>query len=95
MTTLAGLCPEICQYSIDKAFIPLSGALAKDASAVAQTLRRTVLKWTGITVSVGVAPTRTLAKAANHMAKQGPGVVVLDKTADLPTLLERLPMGEV
>lgn len=95
MATLAGLCPEICQYSIDEAFIPLSGALAKDAFAVAQTLRRTVLKWTGITVSVGVAPTRTLAKAANHMAKQGPGVVVLDRAADLPALLERLPVGEV
>ena len=48
-------------------------------------MRAAVLQWTGIPVSVGIAPTKTLAKVANHMAKKdekhGGVVVLLDEVA--------------
>lgn len=53
-------------YSIDEAFITLSG----DLLATAKTMRETIYKWTGLPVSIGIAPTKTLAKVANHHAKK-------------------------
>lgn len=50
-------------------------------------------RWTGIPVSVGIAPTKTLAKIANHMAKKGAGVCALIENID--PLLKRFPIGEV
>ena len=74
-------------YSIDEAFVvlPTGGALA-----LAKEIRKKVKKWTGITVSIGIAPTKTQAKIANHAAKKGPGVVPFD-----PSLLQNLPVNEV
>jgi len=46
-------------------------------------------------VSVGVAPTRTLAKVANHLAKKGPGCVVLDNMEKMPDILSTFPVEEV
>ena len=43
----------------------------------ASTIRNTVLQWTGLPVSIGIAPTKTLAKAANRLAKKGDGVRLL------------------
>ncbi len=86
--TLEQFSPDVEVYSIDEAFIGLSG----DVEAIAQELRSTVLQWTGIPVSVGVATTKTLAKVANHLAKRGSGVHVL--TDPTPVLAE-LPVGEI
>ncbi len=77
MATMETICPEIEQYSIDEAFIPMPGALAVNAEEIAATLKETVYRWTCIPVSVGIAPTKTLAKVANHIAKKGTGVCVL------------------
>ncbi|MBC8101335.1 MAG: Y-family DNA polymerase [Cytophagales bacterium] len=62
-------CLEI--YSIDEAFLEMSLS-ASEAVHAARDLRQTVRQWTGISVSVGLAPTKTLAKLANHQAKQEP-----------------------
>ncbi|MGB3613543.1 MAG: type VI secretion protein ImpB, partial [Elainellaceae cyanobacterium] len=66
MQTLEQFTPDVEVYSIDEAFLGLSG----DVAAIAGQLRQTVQQWTGIPVSVGVAPTKTLAKVANHIAKK-------------------------
>jgi DNA polymerase V len=56
-------------YSVDEAFVDLSIIPAGDLYKTAKYIKHTVEKWTGISVSVGVAPTKTLAKLANHIAK--------------------------
>lgn len=70
MHTLESLCPHVEQYSIDEAFVRLDAPLVAQAEDVALTLRQRVRQWTGMTVSVGVGPTRTLAKLANALAKK-------------------------
>jgi DNA polymerase V len=56
-------------YSIDEAFLSFAGFEAR-CDEHARDLRRTVQQWTGIPVSVGIAPTKTLAKVANRLAKK-------------------------
>lgn len=66
--------PHLEVYSIDEAFLSLAG-FENRLEEHAHELRRTVLRWTGIPVSVGIAPTKILAKVANRFAKK-------DSTAD-------------
>jgi len=86
MQTLEQFSPEIETYSIDEAFLNLQG-FTKDLTLYAAEIRKTVKQWTGIPVSIGIAPTKTLAKMANHLAKKTPelnGVLELSH----PTLTE-------
>ena len=91
---------DVEQYSIDEAFItpPSPAALGNGEQAPYLTygrrLRSKILRWVGIPCGVGFAPTKTLAKIANHIAKKQPsGVFVLP---DDPTeILASLPAGEV
>ncbi|WP_375462177.1 Y-family DNA polymerase, partial [uncultured Enterovirga sp.] len=79
MRTLAGFTPALEIYSIDEAFLDLSG-FGDRLDGHARQLWATVLKGTGIPVSVGIAPTKTLAKVANRLAKKDPdsgGVMAL------------------
>ena len=69
MTVLRTFTPDLEVYSIDEAFLGLSG-FERRLDSHARELRATVLQWTGIPVSVGIAPTKTLAKAANRTAKK-------------------------
>ena len=57
-------------YSVDEAFIDLSHIAPEQLEATAMHIRETVEQWTGISVSIGVAPTKTLAKLANYLAKK-------------------------
>jgi DNA polymerase V len=68
MRVLAGFTPQLEMYSIDEAFLGLRGFERLEAHAHA--LRATVYQWTGIPVSVGIAPTKVLAKLANRSAKR-------------------------
>src|ERR1041384_2810999 len=69
-------------YSVDEAFIDLSIFPPEELYAVAKEIRETVEQWTGIKVSVGVAPTKVLAKLANRISKkdkqQSNCIMVLD-----------------
>src|SRR4051812_27142726 len=67
MAVTAGLGPGQEIYSIDECFIDLSG-LGGDLVQRAQRVRGRVLQWIGIPASIGIAPTKTLAKFANHVA---------------------------
>lgn len=60
-------------YSVDEAFIDLSAVDPEQLERTAREMRVRVEKWTGIPVSVGVAPTKTLAKLANYLAKKDKG----------------------
>jgi len=70
METLRTLSPVVEVYSVDEAFLELDGFSTKDIPAYARHIRQTVEQWTGVSVSVGIAPTKTLAKIANHLAKK-------------------------
>ncbi len=73
METLEAITPAIEIYSIDEAFVDLTGMDANfDLLTFGQMLRDTVLKHTGISVGVGIAQTKTLAKLANNAAKTYP-----------------------
>ena len=63
-------CPDIEIYSIDEAFVKFKSMNEASLMDCAQQLRCTIKQWTGIPVSIGLAPTKTLAKMANAIAKQ-------------------------
>jgi len=98
IAALEYVCPAaVEQYSIDEAFVRLEGALLADPVSVAHAMRETVLQWTGITVSVGVGATRTLAKIAGDIAKKGDGVCLLPAadSSEMETLLKKTPVGDI
>lgn len=95
-TVLRNFSPEIEIYSIDEAFLSFSGF--RQIADHARVLRATVLQWTGIPVSVGIAPTKTLAKVANRTAKkqvQSDGVCDLMETHMQDEALSRLTLTDL
>jgi DNA polymerase V len=71
MTTLEEMSPRVEIYSIDEAFCDLTGVRnCRDLTEFCKEIRATVLKRTHLTVGVGIAHTKTLAKLANHAAKK-------------------------
>lgn len=98
METLEGFAPQVEIYSIDEAFLNLSGIAADRLAPMAAEIRSTVRQWTGIPVSVGIGPTKTLAKAANWLAKRSEGangVWSIQTDQERQEALERLPVGDV
>lgn len=94
MTVLGDFSPDVEPYSIDEAFLSLSLPAGAGYFAYGQQIRRRIMKWVGIPVGVGIAPTRTLAKIANHIAKKLPeGVFVMPE--DKTSLLAQLPVEDV
>lgn len=81
-------------YSIDEAFVELSH-LEGDLVAVGHWLRGELWRHLGIPVSVGIAPTKTLAKLANKAAKKGEGVAVFQTEHERRALLARSEIEEV
>lgn len=74
MKTLGALAPDVEIYSIDECFLDLKGFGRFELAGYAQEIRRVVGRNTGIPVSIGIGSTKTLAKAANRMAKKNPGL---------------------
>ena len=99
MSILMEQAPAVEVYSIDEAFIDLSGVSGCISLEVfGRQIRTQILKNTGLTVGVGIAPTKTLAKAANYAAKKWPqtgGVVDLSAEERQRKLLARIPVNEV
>jgi DNA polymerase V len=73
MSILADAVPKIEIYSIDEAYLHLDGITPDKVPHMCRDLRAKVRQWVGIPVSIGVAPTKTLAKIASHFAKKYPG----------------------
>ncbi|EMN9324233.1 Y-family DNA polymerase [Klebsiella pneumoniae] len=100
MTTLEELSPRCEIYSIDEAFCDLTGVRnCRDLTNFGREIRETVLRRTHLTVGVGIAQTKTLAKLANHAAKQWQrqtgGVVDLSNLERQRKLMALLPVDEV
>lgn len=96
MAVLSGLVPELEQYSVDEAFLNLSGI--SDLDAYSRHIIDTTTKCTGIPVSLGVAPTKTLAKIANHFAKKYKGykqLCIIDTEEKRIKALQKTAIGEV
>ena len=69
MEALSEFTPDVEIYSIDEAFLDLSGFKRGDLADYGRSIWSTVRTWTGVPVSVGIAETKTLAKIANRIAK--------------------------
>ncbi len=98
MSILSGYSPRHEVYSIDECFVDLTGI--PKLREVSYQMRERVMQWAGIPVCVGIGPTKTLAKLANHIAKKHPrskGVFNFnDLTALQQTrLLSQIEVGEV
>ena len=72
VSVLKRFTPYLEVYSIDESFLDLTGFA--DPAAYGHDIRDTVLRWTGLPVSVGIGATKTLAKVANRTAKKNPGL---------------------
>lgn len=99
MDVLEMLAPQVDVYSIDEAFLNLTGVAAiADMNALGHELKEKVHRWVGIPVGVGIGPTKTLAKLANYAAKHYPrtqGVVDLSDVRWQERLLQKTPVAEV
>jgi DNA polymerase V len=96
MQTLEGFTPNVEIYSIDEAFLDLGGF--RDLPAYAEQIKNRVYRDVGVPVSVGIGPTKTLAKLANYSAKRiYPDIGVVDFTdqAFCHDLMARIPVAEV
>ncbi len=86
-------------YSVDEAFVDLSIFPTEDLERIAHNMRETVEQWTGIKVSIGVAPTKVLAKLANRLSKKNKKetncVMVLDTEEKIREGLEKTPVGDI
>jgi DNA polymerase V len=98
MSLLETFTPNAEIYSIDEAFLDLTGICEQDPTGYGLTIKRAVQQNTGIPVCVGLGPTKTLAKLANFAAKKWPktnGVVDLSCPERRERLMRRLPVNEV
>jgi DNA polymerase V len=105
MEVLSTFTPEMEVYSIDEAFLNFAG-IGGPLADYARQMQRTVKKWTGMPVSIGIGNTKTLAKIANHLAKKSPKLDgVLDLTgsttltaggaANIEEVLAEVPVEKV
>lgn len=96
MRILSTFSPDLEVYSIDEAFLGLSGFA--DPMQHARQARATIARHTGLPVCVGISTTKTLAKVANRAAKKDPhsgGVCYLDTEAAQTAALEKMDLGDV
>ncbi|MBL8026872.1 MAG: Y-family DNA polymerase [Fibrobacteres bacterium] len=98
MTTLAEFAPAIEVYSIDEAFLGLHGMRLDAIPDYAAEVRQRVVQWTGIPVSLGIAHTKTLAKAANRIAKKkfsDKGICFLDNETAVSAALSDFDISDI
>ena len=94
MNNLARFTPEVEVYSIDECFLRFKGM--ENLHTYAHYLRESVIQNTGIPVSVGLAPTKTLAKLANKIAKKSStGVCVLDTEEAITEAIQIFPISDL
>ncbi len=98
MSILSKFTPNIEVYSIDEAFLKFEGFNC-DLESYCNEIKNTVLKWTGIPISIGLAPTKALAKVANRIAKKFPertsGVYLIDSSNKKENALKWLKIEDV
>jgi DNA polymerase V len=98
MDTLGMFAPQVEVYSIDEAFLDFRGCQLFDLEQICRDAKQTVQRHTGIPVSVGLAPTKALAKLANKRCKKKKiesGVLLLQDKAEIEAALKDTDVGEV
>ncbi|SFU67532.1 Y-family DNA polymerase [Nitrosospira multiformis] len=102
VSILCGYSPDVEVYSIDESFLDLGGLekLWPSFTAMGQSIRQRMRQWIGLPVCVGIGPSKTLAKLANHIAKKNPsfgGVCDLASIdeAQRTELMAGIQVGEV
>lgn len=96
--TLGTFSPNQEIYSIDEGFLDLGNFYQTDLKAYGQKVKDTVFKWLGLPICVGIAPTKTLAKLANRIAKKSKkakGVLVLNEPEHIEAALKIIEVGDV
>ena len=95
---LRGYSPAVEPYSIDECFLDLSGMEGTDFDALAKRISRDCWRQTSIPVSVGIAPTKTLAKIASKLCKKYPklrGGCYMYRPEDIEKVLRKFPAEDV
>jgi len=90
--------PSVQQYSIDEAFAHVGEETHHNWEEEGRRCRRLIHRWTGISVSVGLAPSKTLAKLANEQAKKKHeyrGVLALRSAADWDAILQKTAVEDI
>jgi DNA polymerase V len=98
METLSGFAEDIEIYSIDEAFLDLSGFSHENLTDYGCRICSAVKQWTGIPVSIGIAETKTLAKIANKTAKKSPetkGVLDLTVSSRKEVILAAIKVSDI
>lgn len=95
---LTTITPRIEIYSVDESFLDLSELPIENYAAWGKLVRAKILQWTGIPVSIGIAPTKTLAKLASERAKKDlelGGVLDLYTSPDIRSHLMKTPLRDI
>lgn len=98
MSIIRDHAPAVEVYSIDEAFINLQGFNDEQITELSTMLVTKIKKWVGIPVSIGVAPTKTLAKVASKLCKQYPklnGVCIMTRPQDITKVLSKYPINDI
>lgn len=99
MSILSDFAPDSEIYSIDEAFLNLKGFALSNLQKYSEEIRYKVTKWTGIPISIGIAPTKSLAKVANRIAKKYPnqtqGVYIINNEEKRIKALKWLKIEDV
>lgn len=98
MSLLRRFVPATEVYSIDESFLDFSGMDETRLDALGHEIARTVKRHTGIPVSIGIAPTKTLAKIASKLCKRYPkldGCCYMHRPEDIEKVLRKFPIGDV
>ncbi len=98
MSTLRDSVPSIEVYSVDEAFLDFEGFSIDELQERGRELSRRVERCTGIPVSIGIAPTKTLAKIASRLCKRYPkleGCCLMYREQDVAKVLSTLPVEDV
>lgn len=97
---LATITPRIEIYSVDESFLDLSQLDIRDYTAWGRTVREAIWRWTGLPVSIGIAPSKTLAKLASDRGKKDPELGGVLSFMDMPQrvadgYLAVVPVGDI
>lgn len=98
MTILQQMVPQMEVYSIDEAFVDFSGFSVEERLWRARNIVDTMRQWVGLPVSMGLGPTKTLAKAANYVAKRwtkAAGVFDISEPMMQQKILKKIAVGDV
>jgi DNA polymerase V len=98
MNTLSGFADEVETYSIDEAFLNLTAFRYNNLAEYGLQIKNTVTQNTGIPVSIGIAPTKTLAKMANRFIKKKNkqlGVYCIDTMEKIKFILQQTEVKDI